>query len=343
MKVNREKLLNDLETVKAGLSPREFIEQSSCFVFNDGMVMTFNDEVACRKEVDLKVTGAIQADRLLAILEKMDDPDLKYRDNEKGELEFRGKSKAFGVTKDAEIFLPVDRVEVPGDWEDLPSTFTEAVALVQTCVGKDESKFCLTCIHIHPQWVEACDNIQLMRVKVKTGIKKSILVRGASLKSIVSLGMDKVSLTENWIHFKNQDGLVLSCRKYMEDFPDVTKIVSVSGHEVTIPKGLAEASERAAVFATDKSGDPQVMVTLSEGVLLMSGEGLTGWYKEKKSVSYEGPPLKFLIAPDLMKHISEKHQQAEIGDNMLKVTGGSWTYVTVLGKVEAKEEKKGRK
>ena len=341
MKINRETFLSDLEMVKGGLSPREFIEQSSCFVFQDGMVMTFNDEVACRKKIGLGITGAIQATSLLAILEKMDDPELLVEENDKGEVEFRGKRKAFGVIKESEIFLPVDKVEMPEKWKPLPKEFTEAVGLVHHCVSSDESRFLLTCIHIHPEYIEACDNLQVMRVMVSTEIKNPILVRGSSLEQIVSLGMDEVALTKTWIHFKNQQGLIFSCRRYAEDYPSMDKFISFKGHSITIPKGLAEASDRAAIFAMDKTGEPLVQVTIKGDKIRILGEGLSGWFKEVKKVAYDGPPMEFVIAPELLKHISEEYKDAQIAEGRLKVVGGSWEYVTVLGKPkeEGEEEK----
>jgi DNA polymerase III sliding clamp (beta) subunit (PCNA family) len=338
MKINREEFLNDLEMVKAGLSPREFVEQSSCFCFRDGEVMTFNDEVACRKQVGLQVTGAIQANNLLAILEKLDDTELLIRENDKGELEFKGKRKGFGITKDAEIFLPIDKVERPKQWVELPKEFTEAVGLVQHCVSSDESRFLLTCVHIHPNYVEACDNLQIMRVKVKTGVKSSILVRGTSLVHITSLGMDQMSMSKSWIHFKNHAGLILSCRIYSEDYPILDELMKVKGGDIVIPKGLAEASERAAVFANDKSGDPHISVKIADGRVRLLGEGLTGWYREVKKVTYDGPTIEFVIAPELLHYISEKYSEAKINETKLKAEGGHWTYVTVLGMMAKEEE-----
>ncbi len=338
MKVNREDLLNNLNMVKAGLSPREFIEQSSCFVFQDGSVMTFNDEVACRKEIGFQFKGAVQAAPLLAILEKMDDPELEVLENEKGELEFRGKGRRFGVLKDAEIFLPIDRVEMPEKWRALPKEFTEAIGLVQHCVSQDESRFLLTCIHIAPEWIEACDNMQMMRCPVDTGLKGSVLVRGTSLQHLVALGMDQMALTKNWVHFQNQLGLVFSCRRYAEQYPDLEAILKFEGSPIIIPKGMADASDRAAVFASDKSGEALVLVRLAEGRVQVVGDGVTGWYKEIKKVSYDGPPLEFLIAPELLKHIAERYSDAELTGDKLKVKGGSWVYVTVLGKKTNEEE-----
>lgn len=348
MRIDREKFLTILEMVKPGLSQREFLEQSSCYVFQDGKVMTFNDEIACRMDIPIKITGAIQAVTLLDILSKLDDPVLKVRENDKGELEFRGKKKGFGVNKDAEIFLPINQVEMPTKWHPLPKEFTEAVGLVQNCVSSDESRFLLTCIHVHPDYVEACDNLQIMRYQMKMGLKSPILMRGTSIKYITSLAMDEVAITKAWTHFRNQAGLIFSCRKYVEDYPPLDRLVELDGHPITIPKGVKDASERAAVFASDKSGDPLAMVSISSDAIRIRGEGLSGWYEESKSINYEGPPLRFSISPDLLRYISDQYSEAHISPDRLKVSGNRWEYVTVLGttekaEVESPEPKKKRK
>lgn len=342
MKINRENLLNDLNLVKAGLSAREFIEQSSCFTFKDGKVMTFNDEVACRKAVDLKITGAVQAQSLLEILAKLEEEELLVEETD-GELEFRGKRKMFGVVKDAEIFLPIDRVEMPDKWTPLPKEFTEAVGLVQHCASTDQSRFLLTCIHLSPDLVEACDNHQVMRVAIKTGLTSDILVRATSLEPLTTLGMTKVAMTKSWIHFKNEEGLVYSCRRYVEDYPVLDKLFEVKGHKVSLPKGLVQASERASVFASDKLGDPTVKVVLQEDMIEVAGEGLTGWYRERKKVSYTGPRLEFLIAPQLLQHISQKYDEAYIGTDKLRVKGERWQYASVLAAYDGKDKQESAK
>jgi len=342
MKINRENFLRDLSMVKAGLSPREFIEQSSCLVFQNGQVMTFNDEVACRKEIEgLNFTGAIQANSLFDILEKLEDPELEATENDRGELEFRGKRKKFGITKDAEIFLPIDKVEIPSKWHKLPEEFTEAIKVVQHCVSTDESKFLLTCVHLHPDHVEACDNLQIMRVRFETGLPKPMLARGTSIAHVADLEMNQIAMTKAWIHFKNEKGLMYSCRRHNDEYPILDKLIQFEGHPIKLTKGLAAASDRAAIFAMDKSGDPLVKVTIKPGMVRVMGQGLTGWYKEVKKVTYEGPAMEFVIAPDLLKYISEKYTDAQIiqgKQSKLKVVGGSWEYVTVLGRPE--EDKK---
>ena len=144
MKIERIKLLDDLNLAKSGLSPREFIEQSSCFVFQGGEVMTYNDEIACRKKTKIPFEGAVQATTLLDFLDKVPDTELEVIENKNGEIEFRGKRIRFAVTREAKIFLPIEQVERPKKWTPLAPAFTEAVSIVKDCVSQDHSHFVLT-------------------------------------------------------------------------------------------------------------------------------------------------------------------------------------------------------
>jgi DNA polymerase III sliding clamp (beta) subunit (PCNA family) len=334
MKIKREDLLGDLEQVKAGLSPREFIEQSSCFVFQDGQVMTFNDEVACRKEIGINVTGAVQATSLLDILTRLDDTFLAVRETD-SQLQFRGERKEFGVVKDAEIFLPIDRVETPEKWHKLSPKFIEAISAVERCVSTDESRFTLTCVHIHPEWIEACDNHQLMRVYAQIGIKKPMLVRGSSISHVRSLSMNQIATTPGWVHFRNETGLILSCRRYEDSYPDLTPILEMEeASKITLPKSAAATSERAGVFAMDKSGDALLAIKLSPNRMLIKGTGLTGYYQEYKDLDYDGPTIEFGINPELFKWLCENYNNAEISEDRFKAKGDdeghSWEYVSRL-------------
>ena len=47
MKVSKSALMAQLETVRHGLSPKDIVDQASCFAFKAGKVFSFNDEIAC--------------------------------------------------------------------------------------------------------------------------------------------------------------------------------------------------------------------------------------------------------------------------------------------------------
>ncbi len=333
MKIKREVLLKKLEAVSAGLAKKALIDQSQCFVFKDGHVHTFNDEIACFVEVKLEVEGAVSAEPVLNLLRRLKEDEMDVS-QDRGELKIKGKGRRAGISMEDEVLLSIEGLEKPGKWKKLPKDFVEAARIVGVCAGTDESQFASTCVHIHPKWIEASDNEQIIRYPIKTGVKKSILVRWTSLKNIVGLGMTKVSLTEDWIHFLNDDGLVLSCRRNEANYPDLKPYLGISGSKVTLPKGLGEAVEKAEVFCGDEIGDSVVKVCLADGKLLLEGRGTTGWYQEKKKVDYDGDPLEFLVAPSLLVELSKHSHECFICDGGMKVETDKFTYVSCIYKEE---------
>ena len=340
MKINREEFLKQLESVMPGLSPKEIIEQSSCFVFIDKMVHTYNDEISCSQESLLKVDGAVPALPFISILRKLEEDELDIKINdENSELLIRGKKRRAGIRIDSKVLLPIEEVDKPKKWKELPANFADAIAIVQPCAGNNEAQFNMTCIHLTPDWIEACNNHQVARFKIKMDISKSTLVRKESLRHILSLDMTEFSETKHWIHFRNPTGLVLSCRYFIEDYPsdDITEVLKVRGTKLVLPKGLREAIEKAEVFSAENVEGNDVSVRIQPGELRIEGKGISGWFRESKKLEYDGKDLEFTIPSKLLSELVKQYNKCEVTENRLKVRGGKFTYVTTLGVVEEKE------
>lgn len=333
--VERETLLNELESVKAGLSSKDIVDQSACFAFRDNTVFTFNDDVACSIESCLSITGAIQSDPLINILSKLKEDELKVFEKD-NEIIFQGKGKRTGIAIDPDIRLPIDSVPRDLKWKKIPEGFLEAIKMTSSCAGSDASQFVMTCIHIAPEFIEACDRYQAARFPIKTGFKNSFLVKRDNIKYIIGEDIEFYSVDKHWLHFKDGRGFVLSCRRYIaEDYPDIDHIYHVEGREFIIPKSLSEAAERASVFASDLLDDSTILLKLGKGVLSIRGEGASGWHEERrKDNSYKGEPIAFRIDPTLLIQISNKYRSGIISSEKLKVDLDRFTYVTCLGDPE---------
>lgn len=339
MRIDREEFLRQLESVLPGLSTREIIEQSSCFIFKDKKVMTYNDEIACSQKSCLPIEGAVQALPLVSILRKLQEKHLEITSGNE-ELLISGKRKRIGIRMEAEILLPVESIEIPEEWKELPDDFADAISIVQQCAGKDDSQFMTTCIHLHPKYVEATDRYQAARYKMRMGIEEPTLVRKDSLKHIISLDMTEFSETKTWIHFRNPSGLILSCRCFItesEDYPNLSSILKVEGIPTILPKGLKEAAEKAEVFSVENVEDNQVTINLQKGKLRITGRGPSGWFSEITRIKYDGRNLSFTISPSLLIELVQHYSKCEIAQERLKVDVGKFQYVTVLGAVEKKK------
>ncbi len=331
-KIGREQFLHSLESVQPGVSQREILEQSSLFALSKGDVFTFNDETACRTSSGLpnSFEGAVPHKPLLEVLRKFPDDDI-HVDVTDSEILITGKSDKAGIRLEKEITLPIQHVEKPEKWVKLHEDFADGIGIVQNCASTDQTAFDLSCVHIHPKWLEACDNFQLCRWEMKTGVKQATLVRQSAIKHITSLGMTELSETATWLHFRNPNGLILSCRRYVEEYQDLTKILDVEGISVQLPKGLADACDKASIFTAENVDSNRVMVSLKPGTLTLRGQGVSGWYeKPPRKIAYDGEPMSFLCSPKLLSELVKKHNECTLSSNRLKVSVGSYVYIACL-------------
>lgn len=335
MRINREDLLSALIAVAPGLAKREFIEQSTCYVFGDGVVQTFNDEIACTYPCRLDVRGAVSAAPLQTLLGKLQDDDIEVREAD-GQFQIKGGSKRWrtGVRMEVEVTLPLDNVEQPKEWHKLHEDFCDAVKLVHGCAAKRDSNFCLTCVHIHPEHIEACDNMQAARWSLDTGVSDDKLIKRETIATIIDLEMTEIAETQSWVHFRNAAGLILSCRRHFdEEYPSIGHLLVKRGEgaPVTLPGGLAEMLDKAEVFSSEAGANNRVMVRLKAGRLQVKGEGVNGWYEEVKQVAYDGDPLVFLIGPQYLNEIARMNNECEIVEGKLALDTGKFRYITCTG------------
>lgn len=331
IRVKREEFLGRLQSAQPGLSQREVVDQSHCFVFLPGEIVTYNDEVSCRVPFDKykDFEGAVQAKPLIDILAKLpeDEVELEMID---GEFLVHGTRRRSGIRMERDILMTVSAVEKPGKWKKLPEQFAEALEIVSACAASDTNQFVLTCVHFHPDYLEAMDNVQMARYTLETGIKTECVVRRDALKQVVTFGMTEVSETEAWLHFRNASGLVLSCRLYQETYIDLSKILDVEDAvPCVLPGGLAEEVDRAQIFSKENT-DEKVKVQLRPGKIRIKGTGASGWFEAVKKLKYDGPSLEFLIAPKLLSELANKHNECQIAPKRLRVVGERYVYVSCL-------------
>lgn len=341
IRVNREDLLHKLEQIAPGLSPREIVEQSSCVIFKQGRLFSFNEEIACSIPSDLpdKIEGAVQGPPLIAQLRKWNEEIIEL-DFKEEEVLITGKNRKAGIRWAKDIILPMDLVEKPSKWAKLDDDFADAVAMVEACASKDESVFNQTCVHITPNYMEAFDNYHLTRYTIKTPITAPLLVRRDSIKHILTRDVSKISETETWLHFKGRSGLNFSCLKFMESFENLDSIIKMKGTKLSLPKSLAEDVARAELFTQENQDSNLVTVEIISGKMRIRGTGASGWFQSVKKLKYTGKPRKFMVPPALLIELLKRHTECEIDNDKIKVDGGRFVYIASLDSAEESTKSK---
>lgn len=332
MILNRKQLIAELESVAPGLSTREYIEQSTCFIFKDKKVYTYNDEITCSHPCCLDMPCVVPAEKLFSLLKdklRIEEIDITKED---GNLVIRGKGgRVVQIPIESKIRLPIDSIQQPKNWVRLPKEFDTAVQRLENCVGKDEARFHLTCIHIHPEWIESTNNQIIGRYKVKSGLKKSVLVRQKALDAIKEFNVTHFGLTKTWLHFKNADGLLFSCRTYIEKYPELSEFLEIQGEEVVLPKEMAQVINEAVLFAdTSAESDPHILIDLCPGKLVIKSQCIGGSYLKPHKVKYDGKPMRFIIDAGTLRRIIEEEYHCVLGKKSLKASKDKCTYAVFL-------------
>jgi hypothetical protein len=348
LKVNREEFLRHLEVMQPGLTNKDKTQQSSCYVFRGGKVYTCNEETACRgpSMLSAEFTGAVSARPLSELLRRLEDAELtlemrkdKLILNGKG-----GKKSSLLLEQETSLLDLVRAVDKPQEWKPLHPEFAEAIRVVSQCARPDEKHGAgLTCVHVHPKWVETCDNYQACRWTLKTGVEESVLVRSKSISELDKIAPVEMAVTDGWLHFRSAEGVMLSCRRFIDDFPELTEMFSMKGVASHLPNKLVDATERANIFSSENGEFNYVTVKLRPDRVVVEGIGITGSHTEPKRAKYAGPPIDFVIAPNLLIKLAREYPQCEISQDKIKVNGaGKFAWVAVLTRPEEQAEEEER-
>lgn len=338
MKLNKTELINALEIVKPALSNREIIEQATSFAFLDNKVVTYNDSISLSHPIkDLEITGAVRAEELYEFLKRGNKDEIQFAVSE-NELKIKcGKAKA-GLRFYQEVKLPLHEVDGEKDWRELPEEFTHNLMFVKDSASKDMSQPIITCVHVTENYLEAADGFQILRLYNEGGWPfENYLIRAEIIPEIHKISPTHVAELEGWLHFKNADDTVISCRVFMDSYPETTNHLAVKGQKIIFPNSMPDILERAMVFTKkDHLMDEEMEIKLEAKKLTVRGENDYGWFEEKAPVKYKGDSVVFYITPSLLQNILSRSNKCTLGKEKIRFEGEDWEYIAMLKEVAPK-------
>lgn len=327
--MKRTELLAILNKVKPGLANKELIEQSTSFVFKDKKIYTYNDEITISHPINLDIEGAVPAAELYLLLNRIKDEELDIDINE-NEIVFKGKKFKAGIRLESKIILPLKELKIPKNWDSLSDDFIDALSFCLFSVGKDMSRPVLTCLHLTDNLIESCDNFRLTQYKVSDGLFKQILLPSKAAIELIKYEPIRYALTDGWIHFKDTEDLIFSCRAFEGKYFDITDILDFIGDEIKFPSRMREILERVQTMAEqDLTGDRKVNVEISNGRMKIRGENDIGWFEETTRIRCE-TNLAFDINPKFLMEILTHTTNAKISNDKTKLRFDDEKFIHIM-------------
>jgi len=332
MQGNRKEVEALFGRVAVGLSRKELLEQSNCFIFQGGRVSTFNDEIMAEADSPFDIEGAVPAELLLKLLSKFPDEVLAVT-SDSTELKIKGKRKKAGVAFSADIHLPISEVPTASEWHELGEEIPPMLRRAAMTCGNDETQYQTTCVHVTENMIEACDNYRLFRATMPTGFPSEILIPGPIVGAICRFTLTEVSVGEGWCFFKTKEGVDLSVRCSHESYKLKTDdVLNVQGGErLSLPVDLPSILERAEIMV-ETGYDATVLVNIEEGRMSVKSRKDGGWYQESKKVKYKGPGIAFEVHPKFLAEILDFTRRVVVADGRMKLSKAPIEFVVGLAK-----------
>lgn len=257
--------------------------QAEWVFFKDKFVGTFNDKMAVSWDLELDEiycsVSATDLDKVLSGI-KEEEINISLTDNELI-LSATGTKAKISVFKEAnkieEFYNSFDFDDL--DWEDLPENFIPQLNLAKFSTSNNEfDPQNLFCVLIDNDFIYSGNGYRCTKMKCDSGF--NCLIPKQAVEQIIKFPeINTYAITNNWIHFANETGGIISSKIVKGNFPNITKILDSfpGGSRIELSKTLVNPlKEIDILLAKDADFLKTVNITIEKGRTIIKGkkEGL---------------------------------------------------------------------
>lgn len=333
--MNRKDLVEALDRVAPGLSPKESIEQSDCYVLLGDKIVTFNDEIAVSYPFDIGIEGAVNATTLYKLLKRIKTKEIDVS-VKGGELRIKGGKGKGGIRLDSEIALPIEDFKGEKEWIPCPHGFAQALRMTLYTVSREENMGVCTGVHVSETFAESTDNFRVTR-KFYDELDMpfdDFVIPAVSAKHIMGYDLDEVYVDGTWAHFRAKDDTEISCRIYNEEYPNLQRFAEAEGGTtVELPDSFADLVSRAGVFSEmdEEVALEKIKLTLQKNKLIVRGDAEQGHWEEEAKVEYDDDKIEFFSSPQHLVEMFALTREFTISDTLITFKkADDFVYVTAM-------------
>lgn len=314
--MERAALIKVVEMIDDGIKENSINEEAKCVTFDNTYLTSNNDDIAVSVPFPIGIKGRTQATELLKLLKKLRGKDVVITKPDK-EFEIKcGKTTVglYEVSGDSES--PFDASEIK-DWTKLPDDFSQGLKFCAFSAANEGSQ--LDCLLAKDDKIASSDHFRITRYFMNTPIENEIKVPCKAAKMLISYNPIFINDNGSWLHFKNEDDVIFSCRTIAEEYPDVDAHFEPVEDFVNIelPKELNEIISRVKILSSKSELNTNMInIKIANNEMLISSTNDIGHIEEPIEVDYDGEEIEFLVDPDMLNQILPHVESITIGENL---------------------------
>jgi hypothetical protein len=324
MKIQRDKFLKILEISRMAVAGSDHLEQLGHFIFGGENLITFNNRLLIYFPFETDFQCSVSSELFYKQLQKYQTKEIEI-DLKGNNLEVEGKLEtaklAVTLEQDKEIFSIIDTIreeQMTVDYVAVPEEFVKAVDFCSYSASKNAADGTLCCVCIAGDTVMSTDNYRATKYKMATAMSEGELLLDARIANeIKRFKMTEFGIGQNWLHFKNERGVILSARQIFGDYMDISKAFDFEGKRMKLPKETLDILDFVSpVIANEQQLERKANMNISKG--LITASVATNRAVVVKSVElgierYKDLDMKFTINVDFLRSVLE-HTQTMVYD-----------------------------
>lgn len=320
MKIKKEHLLNSLEVARMGVAGSDHLEQLGHFIFGGEHLITFNNRILIYHPLKTDFICSVRSEVFYKQLQKFSSEELtielkKTRLVIKGE---KGKKETARLgaelKKDSEIFEIIDSIreeQSKTKYILVPDDFITAIGFCAHSASKNAADGTLCCVCIDGDELKSSDSYRATSYTMdKTMSESMVLLDARVANEIKRFNMTHFGTGNNWLHFKNKEGVLLSARQIFGDFPDISESFEFEGRKLKLPmpETLDMLDFVSVLVAGEQLPERTAMVNIEDGYIIAEVDTKVDLAEKgvKLADRYKDLQMGFRVNIDALKSVLEK-------------------------------------
>lgn len=328
--MKRKELLDAILKVKKGIAVTDIIEQADKIIFDNDTIRSYNDEISFLVPFETGIRCAVPTKELLTYLKKGKTEDVSLSiDN--GMLLVKGNRGKAGLHVNENVVLPFEDLEIKSDWKTLPNDFLEGVEVASFSVSNNAITPVLNYLNVDGEYMYSCDNKRVTKYKMDSPVEDSLMIHRVMLSELIKYNAKQYALGNGWLHFKTDDGVVLSVRTTGMTYPDVNKFLDFDGIRVRLPKNTNEALDEVFVFSYNEMlNDHRIFMIFDNNTVKFKATGKNGFAEAEGITRYSGEPRTIIVNPIFLKDMYKLEKTIIVTGNCLCIDNEKIKHITLL-------------
>lgn len=337
--IDRHGFINTLDLMKPAISKSDIEESSQLILIADGRLVSHNEDMtislAFNPETEKSlsgITGGIYANELLSLLKKIDDERIiiaKSSEDNQMLITAGGTEAGFNILPGIEA--PPLGITAKTKWEQLPDGFCNAVNLCVVTVATNESMGVLVYIMCDGERLYSCDNYQGSFAPLSEKMQSKFMIHYKTARVLANYEPVEVAMDAAWVHFRNEESIVLSSRIIGDEYPDIFGLFEVEGKEITFPPEIMEALELVETLADEKTlGQKNITVRVDKTEIVCETVSDMGFARKRIACKNKQVIPEFIVSAKMFAGALARKTKAKVSERSILFEDDDVTYVVML-------------